>query len=117
MKKKARIDEEAGLGCGICVRNCKAGALTLASRSERVITPVDSARRLLLMAVERDKLRNLLIDTQALRSHRAMASILGAILKLPPMKRALASRRLRSRYLDRLIERYDEFHLAEHSGT
>jgi hypothetical protein len=46
-----------------------------------------------------------------------MASILGAILKLPPMKRALASSRLQSRYLDRLIDRYDEFHLAERSGT
>jgi ferredoxin len=116
-KKKARVDEEACLGCGVCVRNCKAGAMTLTSRPERVITPLDSARRLLLMAVERDKLQNLIFDTQALRSHRAMASILGAILKLPPMKRALASRQMRSRYLNRLIDRYDEFHLAERPGT
>jgi hypothetical protein len=42
-----------------------------------------------------------------------MASILGAILKLPPMKRALASRQMNSRYLDRLIDRYDEYRLAE----
>jgi ferredoxin len=112
-KKKARVDEEACLGCGVCVRSCKAGAMTLTSRPERVITPVDSARRLLLMAVERDKLQNLIFDTQALRSHRAMAAILGAILKLPPMKRAVASSQMRSRYLDRLIDRYDEYHLAE----
>jgi ferredoxin len=116
-KMKARVDEDACLGCGVCVRDCKAGAMTLKSRPERVITPVDSARRLLLMAVERDKLQNLIFDTQALRSHRVMASILGAILKLPPMKRAVASRQMRSRYLDRLIDRYDEFHLAERPGT
>ncbi len=115
-KKKARIDEDACLGCGVCVRSCKAGAMSLKGRPERVITPVDSARRILLMAVERGKLENLIFDTQALRSHRAMASILGAILKLPPVKRALASSQLRSRYLDRLIDRYDEFRLAERAG-
>ncbi len=112
-KTKARVDEDACLGCGLCVRRCKVDAMSLHSRSERVITPVDSARRLLFMAVERGKLQNLIFDTQALRSHRVMAAILGAILKLPPMKRALASSQLRSRYLDRLIDRYDEFHLAE----
>jgi ferredoxin len=112
-KKKARIDADACLGCGICVRNCKVSAMALKSRPERVITPVDSARRLLLMAVERGKLQNLIFDTQAFRSHRAMAAILGAILKLPPMKRAIASSQMRSRYLDRLIDRYDEYHLAE----
>jgi len=112
-KKMAVVDEDVCLGCGVCVRNCKAGAMTLAGRPERVITPVDSARRLLFMAVERGKLQNLIFDTHALRSHRVMASILGAILKLPPVKRALASRQMRSRYLDRLIERYDEYRLVE----
>ncbi|HEX7503640.1 MAG TPA: hypothetical protein VF336_00105, partial [Syntrophales bacterium] len=116
-KKKARIDADACLGCGICVRNCNANAMALTCRPERVITPVDSARRLLYMAVERGKLQNLIFDTQALRSHRVMASILGAILRLPPMKRALASSQLRSRYLNRLIDRYDEFHLAERPET
>ncbi len=116
-KKKSRVDAEACLGCGVCVRTCRAGAMTLASRPARVITPVDSARRLLLMAVEREKLQNLIFDTQALRSHRIMASILGAILRLPPMKRALASRQMNSRYLDRLIERYDEYRLAERAGA
>jgi ferredoxin len=112
-KKKARVDEDICLGCGVCVRSCKVDAISLRCRSERVITPVDSARRLLFMAVERGKLQNLIFDTQALRSHRVMASILGAILKLSPMKRALASNQMKSRYLDRLIDRYDEYRLAE----
>jgi len=34
-----------------------------------------------------------------------MAAILGVILKLPPIKQALASRQLRSRYLEKLIAR------------
>ena len=34
-----------------------------------------------------------------------MAAILGAILRLPPVKQAMASRQLRSRYLERLLAR------------
>jgi hypothetical protein len=36
-------------------------------------------------------------------SHRAMAAILGVILNAPPVKRALASRQLRSIYVDKLL--------------
>ena len=57
----------------------------------------------MLMAIERGKLQNLVFDNQAHLSHRAMAAILGVILRLPPAKQALASRQLRSRYLDRLL--------------
>jgi hypothetical protein len=74
-------------------------------RGERVLTPVNSAHRTVLMAIERGKLQNLIFDNGALRSHRAMAAVLGVILKLPPLKQALASRQLRSRYLARLMAR------------
>jgi len=57
------------------------------------------------MAVERGKLQNLIFDNQAFFSHRAMAAILGAILKLPPIKQALANKQFRSRYLISLIRR------------
>jgi hypothetical protein len=55
------------------------------------------------MAIERGKLQNLIFDNQVLWSHRAMAAVLGAILKLPPVKQALASEQLKSRYLETLI--------------
>ena len=57
------------------------------------------------MAIERGKLQNLIFDNQALASHRAMAAVLGVILKLPPIKQALAGRQMRSRYLETLIAR------------
>ena len=57
------------------------------------------------MAIERGKLQNLIFDRQALWSHRAMAAILGVILRLPPVKQAMASRQLGSRYLEKMIER------------
>jgi ferredoxin len=104
-KKRARLDEEICLGCGVCVAACEKASLALAARAERVITPLDSTHRVVMMAIERGTLQHLIVDSQALASHRAMAAILGVILKLPPIKQALASRQLQSRYLERLIAR------------
>lgn len=56
------------------------------------------------MAIERGKLANLIFDNQAFASHRAMAAVFSAILKLPPLKQAMASRQFKSRYLEKLIE-------------
>jgi len=97
--KVARVQEEFCLGCGVCVRNCSIDALTLESRPERVMTPLTTTRRTVLMAIERGKLQNLIFDNQTLLSHRALAALLGVILNLPPMKRAMASKQVRSRYL------------------
>jgi len=60
------------------------------------------------MAIERGKLQNLIFDNHALASHRAMAAILGVILKLPPIKQAMASRQMKSVYLERLLGRARE---------
>lgn len=96
-------DEDTCLGCGVCVKACARGALKLAARPERVLTPLNSAHKAVLMAIERGHLQDLVFDNHALFSHRAMAAILGAILRLPPVKRALANRQLRSRYLEYLL--------------
>ena len=85
------------------MRACPRDALALVPRAERVITPLDSAHRVVVMAIERGKLQNLIFDNQALASHRAMAAVLGVILKLPPVKQALASRQMKSRYLEALL--------------
>ncbi|WP_034639008.1 4Fe-4S dicluster domain-containing protein [Desulfofalx alkaliphila] len=103
--KKARVDENICLGCGVCVRNCSLGCISLKSRSRRVITPANSVHRVVLMAIERGKLQELIFDNQAFQSHRAMAAILSAILKLPPIKQLMASKQMKSVYLDKLIGR------------
>lgn len=104
-RKKALLNEEICLGCGVCVRTCSRDGLSLKSRSERVITPVNSTHRIVLMAIERGDLQNLIFDNHALWNHRAMAAILGVILKLPPVKQALASEQVKSKYLVTLINR------------
>jgi ferredoxin len=104
-RKRASADADLCLGCGVCVPACPRGNVRLAARRERVITPVNSTHRVVAMAIERGLLAQLVFDNQAHLSHRAMAAILGVILKLAPAKQALASRQLRSRYLDRLLSR------------
>jgi len=104
-KKKAKLDENLCLGCAVCVRVCNTKSLRLVSRPERVITPLNSTHKAVLMAIERGKLQNLIFDNQALASHRAMAAVLGVILKLPPIKQAMASKQMKSRYLETLIAR------------
>lgn len=105
--KRAVIEEALCLGCGVCVGNCRLSALTMVSRASRVITPVNSTHKSVLMAIERGKLQNLIFDNQVLWSHRALAALLGVILKLPQIKRALACEQVGSRYLGKLCEHYD----------
>ncbi|GAB6097188.1 4Fe-4S dicluster domain-containing protein [Desulfatiferula olefinivorans] len=102
---KAHVDPSLCLGCGVCVRHCPTEAVVMQSRPNRVLTPLDTTRRAVIMAVERGTLQHLIVDNQVLVSHRALAAVLGVILKLPPVKRALAAHLLQSRYVNALIDR------------
>jgi len=103
-KRRAELTAEICLGCGVCTRVCTHKALWLEPRPERVVTPVDTLHRTVLMAIERGRLQDCIFDNRALLSHRAMAGILGVILKLPPTKQVLATQQMRSRYLVKLLE-------------
>ena len=97
------MDTEICLGCGVCSRNCAKGAIELKRRPVKIITPVNSTHRFVLQAIEKGTLQNLIFDNQAFANHRAMAAVFGTILKLPPLKQALASKQLKSIYLDKLL--------------
>ncbi|KUO64689.1 MAG: (Fe-S)-binding protein [Gracilibacter sp. BRH_c7a] len=102
-KKTAKIDLDICLGCGICVRSCSTQSMYLKRREHQIITPANSVHRTVLMAIEKGLLQNLIFDNQVLGSHRAMAAILSAILKMPPIKQLMASKQMKSVYLDRLL--------------
>ena len=104
-QKVARLDEERCLGCGVCVRVCNKDSLRLESRPQRVLTPVNGTHRAVVMAIERGKLQNLIFDNRVLWSHRALAAVLSVILKMPPIKQAMASEQMKSRYLVSLLQR------------
>jgi len=101
--KKAKLDEDICLGCGVCARACVRGGLSLRSRPERVITPLNSVHRVVMMAIERGDFQNLLFDNRVLWNHRALAAVLGVILKLPPFKQVMATQQVKSRYMEYLV--------------
>jgi len=105
--KLARLEEDLCLGCGLCVRSCPEDSIHLEARPQRVITPLNGTHRAVIMAIERGKLQHLIFDNRVLLSHRALAAVLGVILKLPPLKQALASQQVKSRYLEALINHID----------
>jgi len=57
------------------------------------------------MAIEKGKLPKLIFDNQSFGSHRVMAAILTVILKLPPIKQIMASKQMKSIYLEKLFKR------------
>jgi len=108
-RKKAIVDHRICLGCGVCSRVCPVQCISLESRKKRVITPLDTNHRTVLMAIERGRLQNLIFDDQVLWSHRALAVVLGIIFKLPPVKQAMASRQMQSFCLEVMIQRMSNF--------
>jgi ferredoxin len=107
-RRRAKLDESMCLGCGVCVPSCNESAIQMEDRPQRHITPLNGTHRAVVMAVERDRLADLLFDDRSLLSHRLMGAMLASILKLPPVKRLAASRQVKSRYLESLVRRYEQ---------
>ena len=87
------------LGCGVCALACPSGGLALHPRAQRVLHPEDSFARVILQALERDTLQTLLFDNPNSRTQGFLRALVGGMLRLPPVKRALLGERLRSRFL------------------
>jgi ferredoxin len=104
-RKKAMLNEERCLGCGVCVRSCLTKSIVLKSRATRVLTPLNGVHKAVVMAIERGSLQHLIFDNRVLFSHRALAAVLGVLLNLPPIKQAMASQQIKSRYFEKLIQR------------
>jgi NAD-dependent dihydropyrimidine dehydrogenase PreA subunit len=104
-KKIAILTGENCIGCGVCVNACNPDAIEMKARDKKVLTPIDITHRVVIEAIDKGKLQNLIFDNQAHFNHRVLAAILGVILKLPPIKQIMASEQVKSKYLVRLIER------------
>ena len=93
------IDEDACIGCGVCSLVCKPEAIHLHKRTQHVIHPENTFERVILQCLERGTLQNQLFDDPGSLSHKAMRGIVGGFLRLPPVKKALMTDALRSRFL------------------
>lgn len=98
-RKVAVVDQEICLGCGVCALKCKPRSMELHARQQKVFHPEDSFERVLMQSLERGTLQNLIFDNPNSKAETFMRSVLGGFLKLSPVKKALMSETLRSRFL------------------
>jgi Na+-translocating ferredoxin:NAD+ oxidoreductase RNF subunit RnfB len=100
-KRMPRINNELCVGCGVCALKCsKTESLKLIPREKRVLHPETSMQRVILQCLERGTLQNQLFDDPNKMSHEILRAIVGAFLRLAPVKKALMSDTLRSRFLN-----------------
>jgi len=93
------IDEEVCIGCGVCGLVCDPDAIKMEKRAQHVIHPETTFERVILQCLERGTLQNQLFDEPDRVSHKVMRGIVGGFLRLSPVKKALMSDSLRSRFL------------------
>jgi hypothetical protein len=73
--------------------------MRLHKRQQRVLHPETTFERIILQCLERGTLQNQLFDNPASLTHAFARACLGGFLRLTPVKRALMSDVLRSRFL------------------
>jgi ferredoxin len=96
---RPKIDEGICIGCGVCTIRCASGAMKLSKRGQRVLHPETTFERIILQCLERGTLQNQLFDDPSKKSQAFLRGVVGGFLRLPPVKRALMSEALRSRFL------------------
>jgi NAD-dependent dihydropyrimidine dehydrogenase PreA subunit len=96
--KKAALSPEVCLGCGVCRPACRRGALAMSPRKERVVVPEKAWNRWVVMAIERGKFQNLLFDDFDRLDHAALRAVTRIVVGLPPIKKALLSQQVQSRF-------------------
>lgn len=98
------IDESACIGCGVCSLVCDPDAIEMHKRQQHVIHPETTFERVILQCLERGTLQNQLFDDPGRLSHKAMRGIVGGFLRLSPVKKALMTDTLRSRFLSAIAQ-------------
>lgn len=98
-KQDARVDTSLCVGCGVCALKCPTRACRLTKRGQRVIHPATTFERIMLQSLERGTLQNQIFANPRTINEKFMRAFVGAFLRFPPVKKALLSDRLRSRFL------------------
>jgi len=104
-ERKASLDREACLGCGVCRAACSRDALSMTRRKERILVPETSWQRAVIMAIERGKFQNLLFDDFERLDHAVLRAVTRIVVGLPPVKKALLSQQVQSRFFRALAGR------------
>lgn len=95
---KADVRRDICLGCGVCRMACARGAMRMEPRKERILVPENAWQRTVIMAIEQGKFQNLLFDDFDRLDHAVLRAITRIVTALPPIKKALLSRQVQSRF-------------------
>lgn len=98
-QKKPVVNEKLCLGCGVCGIQCGTHGIVLVQRGQRVLHPETTFERIVLQTLERGTLQNYIFDKPQGITHKFMRTLVGTFINLPPVKKALLSDTLRSRFL------------------
>lgn len=98
-KQDARVDTSLCVGCGVCALKCPTRSCLLTKRGRRVIHPETTFERVMLQSLEKGTLQNQIFADPRTINEKFMRAFVGAFLRFPPVKKALLSDRLRSRFL------------------
>ena len=99
-KRRPQIDTLICLGCGVCALQCPKTACQLVKRKQAVIHPETTFERVILQCLEKGTLQNQIFSDPHRLDHKFMRYFFGGFLRLPPLKKALMSDALRSRFLE-----------------
>jgi ferredoxin len=103
VRKWAVLDPDLCLGCGVCYSVCKPGGITMTSRDKRMLTPETVFDKLVMVAMERGRLANLIFDDPERLNHRVIGRLVSILEKSPPSKAAMAIEPLRSAFLSTIV--------------
>jgi ferredoxin len=98
-RNRAVVDQGICLGCGVCALSCGTKALALEKREQAVIHPSTTFERVILQTLDKGTLANQIFDNPNSLTQKAMRAVLGGFFRLSPVKQALMSDALRSRFL------------------
>jgi Pyruvate/2-oxoacid:ferredoxin oxidoreductase delta subunit len=102
---RPRLDAERCIGCGVCAGACRKDALRLRRDGGPPKVPANTVEKAVRMALERNRLADLLFDEGAGLGSRFLHHAVDAILRLPPAQAIVASEQVRSRFVKAALAR------------
>ncbi len=96
---RPEVVESQCIGCGVCALKCRSNAIRLHPREKRVLHPETIFEKTLLLCLEQGTLQNQIFDKPESKTYDFLRAVVGGFLRLTPVKQALMSDALRSRFL------------------
>lgn len=100
---RPEVDDTRCLGCGVCALKCRQKAIRLEPRKRRVWYPDNAFEKAILQCLEQGTLQNQFFDNPESKTHAFLRAVVGGFLRLAPVKQALMSDLLRSRFLKAML--------------